>query len=206
MKFGLGSVIILLLLLVGPWPAAAQYPSTGSGDFRGANWGQTPLEVEQMEDKAPFHRDDQLVIFRDEFQGAPAEVIYFFLENKLVMGFTHLLAEHDDLDKYFNDYEDLKSALGQRLGAPDVENWQLSLPELEEDRSLWAEALGFGLIKAEAGWLIDNTGIALRLSGGNFKGHLMMVHFSRADMNAGRKAYRDYFARNIGVPNEYFQH
>ena len=205
MKFGSVTVVFLSILAVGSWPAAAQNPVTGEGDFRGARWGQSPLEVEELESAAPVHRDDRLAVFRDDFQGTPAEVIYFFLDEKLVMGFTHLLIEHDDLEAYFTDYEQVKTSLTQGLGSPDVENWQLSLPELEEDRSLWAEALGFGLIKVEAGWLLGDTGVALRLSGGNFSGHLMMIHFSRDDMNAGRMAYKEYFGQKIGVPNSYFR-
>lgn len=205
MKFHARTTILLMLLTVGVWPAAAQKPVTTGGDFRGARWGQSPLEVEKLEAKAPFRRDKQLVMFHDEFQGTPTEVIYLFLGDKLVMGFTHVLVQHDDLNQYFDDYEQVKEDLVRTLGAPAVENRQLSLPELENDRSMWGEALGFGLIKVEAGWLLRDTGVAVRLSGENFDGHLMTIYFSRKDMDAGRSAFKDYYARNIGVPNKYFQ-
>ena len=205
MKFGSLTAIVAWLLAVGAWPASAQNPVTGEADFRNASWGQTPTEVESSESAAPFHRNEPLLIFRADYQGTPADVIYFFRDGKLIMGFTHLLIENDDLDTYFTDYEQFKKSLGQGMGSPDVENWQMSLPELEEDRSLWADALGFGLIKVEAGWLLGETGVALRLSGGGFRGHLMMIHFSRLDMNDGRMAYKDYFAQVMGVPNEYFR-
>ncbi|MBU8870841.1 MAG: hypothetical protein KOO60_08290 [Gemmatimonadales bacterium] len=205
MKFGSRAIIVVSMLAVGVCPLSAQNSITGDGDFRAASWGQSPLEVENLEAVAPFYRDENLVIFRDDFQGIPADVIYFFHEDKLIMGFTHLLIEHADLEDYFTDYEQVKNSLGQGLGSPHVENWQMSLPELEEDRSMWADALGFGLIKVEAGWLLGTTGVALRLSGGNFSGHLMMIHFSQSDMNTGRGAYKEYFAQKIGVPNEYFR-
>ena len=205
MKFGIWVTILLSMLAVGTWPASAQNSITSDGDFRNARWGQSLAEVESQESVPPFHRDEHLVIFRVDFQGTPADVIYFFLDDKLIMGFTHLLAEHDDLNAYFTDYEQVKNSLAQGLGTPDAENWQMSLPELEGDRSLWADALGFGLIKVEAGWLFGETGVSLRLSGGNFSGHLMMVHFDRAEMNMGRMAYKDYFTRMVGVPNKYFR-
>lgn len=205
MKFRAWTSILLVWLAVGAWPAVAQKPVTTGGDFRGARWGQSPAEVEKLEARAPFRRDGQLVFFQDEFEGTPTEVVYFFLDGKLIMGFTHVRVQHDDLNAYFEDYERVKEALARTLGAPAVENRQLSLPELEGDPSLWGEALGFGLVKIEAGWLLRDTGVAVRLSGENFDGHLMTVHFSRGDMSAGRSAFKDYYARNIGVPNKYFQ-
>ncbi len=205
MKFTTGTTVFLCLVLAGCLPAFGQNSANAEGDFRSALWGQSPQDVELLEDSPPFYKDQSLLIFHDEFQGMPSEVIYFFLENRLIMGFTHLLPNHDDLDDYFTDYEKVKDALGKNLGTPDVENWQMSLPDLENDRSLWADALGFGLIKVEAGWLTSGTGIAVRLSGAGFKGHLATIHFSLDHLNAGRMAYKDYFAGEIGVPNEYFR-
>ncbi len=205
MKIAAFITALLCLVLAGASSATAQISATGEGNFRSAQWGQSPEDVRILEKVPPFYKDKNLLIFHDKFQDIPTEVIYFFLENRLIMGFTHLLANHDDLNNYFIDYEKLKAALGQDLGTPDMENWQLFLPDLENDRSLWAEALGFGLIKVETGWMMGDTGIALRLSGANFKGHLTTIHFSLADMNAGRLAYRDYYAEEIGVPNEYFR-
>ena len=205
MKFRVWILLAAGLLVVGDGATAAQNTITGTGDFRDALWGQTPAEVQRQESAPPFYRDDHLVIYRGEFQDTPADVIYYFLNDKLVMGFVHLLLDHEDLAAYFDDYEAVKSALGRQVGVPDAENWQMSLPELEEDHSLWGDALGFGLIKVEAGWLLGDSGLALRLSGGNLQGQLMLVQFSRQDMNAGRAAYRDYFAQMIGVPNKYFR-
>ncbi len=204
MKFGIFTLYILSLALAIALPAAAQNPATEDTDFRAANWGQSPSEVMAQEKSELIQQDDSLIIYRDEFRGTIAEVIYFFVDNKLIMGFTHLLIDHNDLEEYFTKYDQVKSYLGEKIGIPDVENWDMSLPELENDRSMWADGLGFGLIKAEAGWVLNDTGVALRLSGGNFKGHLTMIHFSLADMDRGRIAYKKYYAQKAGVPNEYF--
>lgn len=206
MKIRVFALIILLVLSVGALPAAAKNSSTPDADFRAAHWGQSPLEVQAQEHIELIKQDDHLIIYRDHFRGTPAEVIYYFVDNKLIMGFTHLLIDHDDLEAYFTKYEQVKSYLGETIGIPDVENWNMGLPELEEDRSMWADGLGFGLIKAEAGWVLSDTGVALRLSGGNFRGHLTLVHFSLDEMDKGRTAYKKYFAQKVGVPNEYFSH
>lgn len=205
MKFGAGIAVLVWITLAGALSASAQISATGEGNFRSAKWGQSPAEVKNLEEIPPFYKDKNLLIFHDKFQDTPTEVIYFFLDNRLIMGLTHLLPNHDDLNQYFTDYEKVKAVLGENLGTPDIENWQMFLPDLENDRSLWAEALGFGLIKVETGWMMGDTGIAIRLSGANFKGHLTTLHFSLDDMNAGRLAYKDYFAEEIGVPNEYFR-
>jgi hypothetical protein len=205
MKLALWGTILVALILVEAQPASAQIPGTDSADFRAAHWGQTQEEVQRLEGKTPIRKDDSLVVFQDSFQGMPAEVAYFFMEEKLVMGFTRLQLDHTDLDDYFADYEQVKAFLAQRMGSPDVENWQMNLPDLEENRSMWAEALGFGLIKVEAGWLFDKTAIALRLSGAELAGHLTIIHISLMDMNNSRIAFKDYFAQRIGVPNQYFQ-
>jgi hypothetical protein len=204
MKFGTFTLYILLAIMVGALPAAAQNSSTEDANFRAAHWGQSPSEIIAQEKSELLQQDDNLIIYRDQFRGTPAEVIYFFVDNKLIMGFTHLLIDNEDLEEYFTKYDQVKSYLGENIGIPDVENWNMSLPELEEDRSMWADGLGFGLIKAEAGWVLNGTGVALRLSGGNFKGHLTLVHFSLDDMDKGRIAYKKYYAQKAGVPNEYF--
>jgi len=205
MKFLASITALCCLVLAGALAASAQISATGEGDFRSARWGQSPEEVHLQENKPPIYEDSTLLIFHDSFEGIPSEVIYFFRENRLIMGFTHLLAEHEDLNEYFTDYEKVKATLGENLGTPDRENWQTFLPDLENDRSLWAEALGIGLIKVETGWMVGDTGVALRLSGANFEGHLITIHFSRVDMNAGRSTFKDYYAAVIGVPNQYFQ-
>lgn len=204
MKFAAFTVYILLVVLAGALPSAAQNPATGDADFRASHWGQSPSEIIIQENSLLIQQDDNLIIYRDHFRGTPAEIIYFFVDNKLIMGFTHLLLDNDDLEEYFTKYDQVKSFLGEKIGIPDVENWNMSLPELEEDRSMWADGLGFGLIKAEAGWVLSDSGVALRLSGGNFKGHLTLIHFSLDDMDRGRIAYKKYYAQKTGVPNEYF--
>ncbi len=205
MKFALGTTVLLCLVLLGSLSASGQNLVSADGDFRSARWGVSPEDVEILEEVPPFYRDETLLIFHDRFMGIATEVVYFFLENRLIMGLTHLMPDHVDLNSYFKDYERVKAVIAQNLGTPDRENWHYYIPELEDDSSLWAEALGFGMIKVEAGWLMPGTGIAIRLSGGDLKGHLTTIHFSMNEMNAGRLAYKDYFANEIGVPNEYFQ-
>ena len=205
MKFAFGAAILLCMVLLVSLPASGQNLVNGEGNFRSAHWGQSPADVEALEEVSPIFSDETMLIFHDRFLGIPTEIIYFFLEGRLIMGLTHLMPEHHDLDKYFSDYEKIKTAIGHNLGTPDRENWQFYLPDLEPDRSLWAEALGFGMIKVEAGWLIPGTGIAIRLSGGKLKGHLTTIHFSMGDMNAGRLAFKENFSREVGNPNEYFQ-
>ncbi len=205
MKFALGAAVLLCLILLGSLTSHGQNLVNGEGDFRSTHWGQSPADIEILEEVPPLYRDESLLIFHDRFLGIPTEVIYFFLDGRLIMGLTHLMPDHDDLNSFFSDYERVKAVIGQNLGTPDRENWQFYIPDLQSDRSLWAEALGFGMIKVEAGWLVPGTGIAIRLSGGNLKGHLTTIHFSTDDMNAGRLAYKEYFGREIGVPNQYFQ-
>ena len=205
MKFALWATVLLCMMLLSSLPVSGQNLVTADGNFRSAQWGQSPEEVESLEEVAPLYRDQSMLIFHDRFLGIPTEVIYFFLEGRLIMGLTHLMPEHNDLDTYFADYEKVKAAIGRNLGTPDRENWQFFLPDLEEDRLLWAEALGFGMIKVEAGWLLPGTGIAIRLSGSDLKGHLTTIHFSMNDMNAGRLAYKEYFSKEVGITNEYFQ-
>ena len=205
MKFRLWLLIAACLWAGAVGRASAQNAITGTGDFRDARWGQSAREVQSLEDKAPIFRDDHLVIYRDVVHDLPADVIYYFMDGRLIMGFAHFLVSHDDLAIYFDDYESIKTILARKIGIPEVENWQMSLPELEEDQSLWGEALGFGLMKVEAGWLLGDSGVALRLSGGNLQGELMLLQFSRDDMNRGRSVFRDYFAQIMGVPNQYFR-
>lgn len=205
MKFAYGTAVLICMVLLVSLPASGQNLVTGEGNFRSAKWGQSQADIEALEEVAPIHSDQSMLIFHDRFLGIPTEVIYFFLDGRLIMGLTHLMPAHADLDKYFTDYEKVKAAIGQNLGTPDRENWQFFLPDLEPDRALWAEALGFGMIKVEAGWLIPGTGIAIRLSGGKLKAHLTTIHFSMDDMNAGRLAFKEYFSGEVGIPNEYFQ-
>ena len=147
------------LWLAAAGPSAAQLSTTGTGDFRAASWGQSPQDVLIQETNPPIFQDKTLLIFQDRIQDIPTEVVYFFMDDRLIMGFMHLLGNHADLIEYFSDFDTLKEKLVAQLGPPTQENWQTALPDLENDRSQWAEALGFGLIKVETGWLVGNTGV-----------------------------------------------
>jgi len=90
------------------------------------------------------------------------------------------------------------------IGQPYAENWSY-VPELaDEQREVWADALGFGLLKIETGWKLDGTEVALRLSGGNLSAHVLVAYISQPDLESGRQTYLAYFEKQMGLPNPYF--
>jgi len=189
---------------VGVWPLHAQDSSVSGSGFRGAAWGISQAEVLALEATAPFRVDESVAMFTGSYGGHPAHVIYFFVRDELVMGFYQLLIENEELDEYFENYYVLRDAISDQIGIPSAENWQFIDEQVEGQREMWGDALGFGLLKVETGWIYDRSAIGLRLSGGDFAAHLMVIHTSQDELNRGRRAYRRYFANVIGVPNPYF--
>ena len=198
------AVLQLLLAVVLVLPTAAQDQAIADGGFRGFAWGTPVSEVATGETATLIRQDASLAVYRDTWNEMTANVIYFFNGGQLVMGFYQILVQNEELETFFEDYHRIKYYIIGDLGEPSVENWQHAAQDIQDDREAWAGALGFGLLKVETGWSLGDSEVALRLSGGDFAGHLLVACTSKSELQTGRLAFREYFRRKVGVPNPYF--
>ena len=194
------------MLATGVVAAAADAPLPGSGhDFRAANWGMARQEVRRSEPAAPSVNDGPMLAFPAKGNGQPCQVIYLFQAGRLCMGFYLWSNIHEDLSTYFDDAEVLHDLLVERWDAPQIEKWDWEDPMFQDDPAMRAEALGLGLVRYELGWMTGSSIVAMRMSGGNLEGDILLMYADRTCFPSGQEAFKAFFTDRIGLPSPYFR-
>ena len=196
-----------VLLLIGAVAASAtDHPlPTGGKDFRAATWGQSRQEVRSSESAAPSLDDGPLLAFPATVSGQPCQVIYLFTQNRLCMGFYQWSNIHSDLATYFTDAAAHREVLVSAWQDPQIDKWDWEDPMFENDPDMRAEALGLGLVRYELGWMIDRSIVALRMSGGNLEGDILVMYADRTCFTTGQEAFGAFFDDRVGLPSPYYR-
>ncbi|HOX26201.1 MAG TPA: hypothetical protein PLL30_08435 [Candidatus Krumholzibacteria bacterium] len=204
--FDRSAVLAALLVATSAVAASAEVslPARGA-DFRNVDWGASRQLVRQSERPAPVVNDGPLLVFPATVCGQPCQIVYFFQDDRLCLGFYQWSDTHDDLDAYFADAAARRDELAAAWGEPQIEKWDWEDPMFAEDPSLRAEALGLGLVRYELGWMAGRSIVALRMSGGNLEGDILVMYADRTCFPTGQDAFADFFARRVGVPTPYYR-
>lgn len=185
---------------------AADVPlPTGGKDFRAATWGQSRQEVRRSEAATPSLDDGPLLAFSATVSGQPCQVIYLFTQNRLCMGFYQWSDIHEDLAAYFTDADAHRDLLVSAWQDPQIEKWDWEDPMFADDADLRAEALGLGLVRYELGWMTDRSVVALRMSGGNLEGDIVVMYADRTCFPTGQEAFGAFFSDRVGLPSPYYR-
>jgi hypothetical protein len=198
-------VAALMLAITAGLPAAERPLPVSGHDFRAADWGMSSDEVRRSEPAAPSLGDGPLLAFPAEVGGHPCQVIYLFQTNRLCMGFYLWSDIHDDLAAYFDDAAALRDVLAVAWQEPQIEKWDWEDPMFRDDPEMRAEALGLGLVRYELGWMTDDSIVALRMSGGNLEGDILLMYADRTCFPSGQEAFRSFFSDRIGLPSPYYR-
>lgn len=199
-------LVTVLLVASGSAAAAADKPLPAGGrDFRNVDWGASRQQVRQSERPAPTVNDGPLLVFPAVVSGQPCQVVYFFQDNRLCMGFYQWSNTRSELNAYFDDATARRDELVAAWGEPQIEKWDWEDPMFAEDASLRAEALGLGLVRYELGWMADHSIVALRMSGGNLEGDVLVMYADRTCFPTGQEAFGAFFAKRVGVPSPYYR-
>jgi hypothetical protein len=196
--------VLILATAAAVWASDAPLP-TGDHDFRAATWGMTRQQVRASEPGRASHAGGPLLVYPTEVAGQPCQVIYLFHQDRLCMGFYQWSDIHDDLAAYFTDAEGLRDALAAAWQDPQIEKWDWEDPIFQDDPAMRAEALGLGLVRYELGWMIDRSIVAMRMSGGNLQGDIVIMYADRTCFPSGQAAFGDFFADTVGLPSPYYR-
>ncbi len=203
-RFTPACALLLTIITTTASTAGVVLPADGK-DFRDARWGQTRQQVRQHEPGAPILNEGPLLVYAAVVSGRPCQVVYLFHDDKLCMGFYQWSDTHDELDPYFDDAKARRAELAAAWGDPQIERWDWEDPMFAGDRSLWAEALGLGLVRYELGWMTTRSIVALRMSGGSLKADIVVMYADRTCFPAGQELFGRFFARKVGVPTPYYR-
>jgi len=196
---------VLLLATATSALAADQPLPDGGHDSRAADWGADRDEVRRGEATPPSLDDGPLLAFPATVNDQPCQVIYLFQAGRLCMGFYLWSNVHEDLAAYFDDAENLREVLAGRWNEPPIEKWDWEDPMFQDDPAMRAEALGLGLVRYELGWMTGRSIVALRMSGGNLEGDILLMYADRTCFPSGQAAFKTFFDDRIGLPTPYYR-
>ncbi len=199
----LGAVVLTAAAMAAP--TGNRFAAAAGCDFRHARWGMTVAEVRAAEPGTPFQADGSLVCWQTDVGGQPCTVSYFFHQDRLCLGIYQFSDTNDELSHYFDDAKTYRNELVTLYGDPGLEKWRWADETLANDRSLWAETLGFGLMTYELGWLHGRNLVAMRMSGGSVKADIVILVASPACFAEGRRDFAGYFSRVIGDASPFFR-
>jgi hypothetical protein len=115
-----------------------------ASDFRNVDWGMTPQQVRAAEGVAPAETTESVIRFEaPEGAELSGQLLYFFVNNKLVRARYISRVEHDDPNDFIEDFAATEPRLMKKYGAPasDLAVWendmyqQERLPYLLQDRA-----------------------------------------------------------------------
>jgi hypothetical protein len=138
-------------------------------DFRDTKWGMTRAQVKASEKGEPIHDEDRLLVYKGKILDKSCDIVYIFVDNKLIRAKYFLTVEHTYKNKYIQDYDDLKSALINKYGKPvdDRISWQNDL--YKNDPSNWGMAVAVGHVSYFSKWETETTEILNVLMGDNYE-------------------------------------
>ena len=185
--------------------AASRFEPAAGCDFRRARWGMAPDEVRGVEAGPPAIVESSLLGWQRTLGGQPCTVTYLFLEDRLCMGVFQFSNTHARLSPYFDDAATFRDELTALHGEPHLEKWRWADDVFANDRALWGEALGFGLVHYELGWAAGQSLVAMRMSGGNAQADIVVLMADLRCFAESRRAFADFFAEKVGLPSPYFR-
>jgi len=149
-------------------------------DFRKTNWGMDKKTVKLTEPDDPSSEEDSAMIYSRKVAGMNALIGYIFAQDKLVRAKYMFHQDHDDLNAYITDQDNIKKALAKRYGKPAKERTVWTNELYKKIPSQWGIALGEGYVTFISVWETAKTEISLTLKGEKGKTDLWLEYKSKA--------------------------
>lgn len=185
------AILVIALTFTGQIRSQERYRPTIE-DFRSAKWGMTQEEVkvvESLELKAEDSEAEAL-FYRTEISNLAADVMYQFVDDRLVSAAYVFNGSHVNKNMYIDDMKLLKDLLTEKYGMPlGGMTWSSDL--YKSDPTKYGQAVSIGHLGYLYQWstLNTRTRIALSLRGDNFKTFLVIGY--RAMDSLGMKRTKD---------------
>jgi len=138
-------------------------------DFRDTKWGMSNAEVKKIEKENFFKEEGNFLGYKGEVGGKDCQIIYTFVQDKLVRAEYIITEKHTNQNDYISDYNSLKELLTKKYGKPtkDEEFWRNDL--YKDDYSHWGFAVSLGHHAYFTTWETPSTEILEFLHGDNYQ-------------------------------------
>jgi hypothetical protein len=153
-------IALLLLFVAGPLFA---------DDVRGHNWGDSLAVVKKSETAKFIDQDATHLLFTDTVGGISVNILYTFLDGRLVRAGYRNADTHTNKNDFIQDYRKLNELLTKKYGKPEVDKtvWRNEL--YKDDPSNFGMAISAGHLFYSAQWNLERTIILSVISGDKFK-------------------------------------
>jgi hypothetical protein len=147
--------------------------------FRNTEWGMSIKEVKNIEKQEPIYDNEGIIVYEDYIIDLPVEVIYIFVDNKLVRSKYIFIQKHTNENDFLSDYKSLNSALKNKYGKPIEENHFWSNDLYKSDSSNWGFAVSLGHHSYYTKWETSETTILSVLHGDNYEINMEIEYQSK---------------------------
>jgi hypothetical protein len=165
--------------------------------FRKTKWGMSVAQVKASEPFTVAEEDTNKLIYQTKVINKDVALIYRFIDSQLVNSGYVLAEEHSNKNDFIEDYKDFKKILIKKYGEPkeDDKIWRDDL--FKDDPSNWGNAISIGSLVYRSQWEIQDTLIALSLSGENYQIKVGVVYISKklkslVEKAKGKKALNEF--------------
>jgi len=153
----------------GTWAPAKPEGVVSSEGFRKTPWGASPSEVKASEDTEPRSEKADYLDFDVRLGRFSCLAVYLFVGNQLVRGKYLILEEYQNQTNHLADYDELKSLVSKKYGAPRTDDTYWLNDLYQDDYSEWGMAVGCGHLSKFATWETASSKINVALYGENFE-------------------------------------
>jgi hypothetical protein len=180
-KIYIYSVLIILFLEI-------SVAHSEQHDFRKVNWGMKLKEVIHSEGFPPdLGRDEgsEVTLFYNDYEikvednsnskvskqllNKKVDILYFFIDKKLVRGLYYFKTVHPDKNKYIDDFKLMKKALKKKYGHPATEGENWHSEQYSKSYAFypneWGNLVSNGKLELFSTWHTDRTFIWSKLTG-----------------------------------------
>lgn len=146
------------------------YTNLLQAQFRDFDWGTTKEMVLKSEGD-PIEESEDGLIYDGEIADYDVFILYEFIDGGLQAGFYIFQKKHSNELQYISDFENVKSLLSKRYGAPDDKKSRLVLNYDTENNQYIDEGtkLSTGAIAFQSTWSLENLNILYKLAGNNYE-------------------------------------
>jgi predicted RNA-binding protein with RPS1 domain len=147
--------------------------------FRKTKWAMTKDEVRSLEGLEPDYVTEDIIGYKDNIIDLQCNIVYIFLENKLVRAKYIITEPHSNLNSYISDFDKIKEMLIMKYGKPVTDNqfWRNDL--YRDNYQDWGSAISVGHMGYFASWETNSTTICEALTGDNYEIFLHIEYSSK---------------------------
>lgn len=138
-----------------------------SFDFRHSHWGDSKEDVKNTEsDKKIIHEESDILVVSDILNGLDCEVVYLFIDNKLIRSKYMIKEKYSNGDMYVVKYNELVDLLSKKYGKGKDKNIIADL--YKRPGADLGVGVGVGKVHFVSEWKNSKSAIHSVLTGNNF--------------------------------------